>query len=145
MCGRYAVRKTDPEIANIYGAVLVGEQTVAPSYNVAPTQQVRIVVDRAPHTDHDGDITTGQETRERQLRLARWGLVPFWSKSADKAGGKMINARAETITEKPAYRAAAVKRRAVVPMSGYIEWMQETDGKQPYFLHDPNIPDTADG
>ncbi|GAA3764637.1 SOS response-associated peptidase [Salinactinospora qingdaonensis] len=101
----------------------VGEQ-LAPSWNVAPTQTVRIIVEE---TAEDGTPT-------RQLRNARWGLLPVWAKDR-KMGSRMINARSETVTEKPAFRAAATKRRCVVPADGYYEWQQGERGKVPYYLH----------
>ena len=71
--------------------------------------------------------------RERQIRSVRWGLVPGWSKK--RKLGRLINARAETVTEKPSFRAAAAKRRCVLPADGYYEWQATPDGKQPFFLH----------
>ena len=96
------------------------DEDVPPSWNIAPTDPVRIVVQRSA----------------RQLRTARWGLVPNWSKDA-RGGARMINARIETVTEKPAFKAAAARRRCLVPALGYYEWQQRDGGKVPYFLHDP--------
>ncbi len=99
---------------------------VNPSWNVAPTQRVRLVADRINH-----------ETGEmgRRLETVRWGLVPSWAKDP-KMGGRMINARMETITEKPSFRTAASKRRALVPADGYYEWQKHEDGtKTPTYLH----------
>ncbi len=106
------------------------DDDVPPSWNVAPTDPVRIVVERPPR---DG----GEDAPPvRQLRTARWGLVPNWSR--DRSGGaKMINARIETVTSKPAFKAAAGRRRCLVPALGYYEWQQTERGKVPYFLHDP--------
>ena len=74
------------------------------------------------------------EPVERQLRAVRWGLVPSWAKDP-KSGGRLINARAESITEKPSFRKAAAKQRCVLPANGDHEWENGPDGKQPYFLH----------
>jgi putative SOS response-associated peptidase YedK len=140
MCGRYVARRADPEVANIYGATVVGDPP-GPSYNVAPTQQVRVVLDRAPAgsgetTDHhDGQEDHGaQDGAQRQLRSVRWGLIPSWAKDK-KIGNRLVNARSESITEKPAFKRAAARRRCVVPADGYYEWEATADGKQPYFLH----------
>jgi putative SOS response-associated peptidase YedK len=74
-------------------------------------------------------------TIERQLRTARWGLVPSWSR--DRSGAaRMINARIETVTEKAAFKTAAARRRCIVPALGYYEWQATNDGKVPHFLHD---------
>ncbi len=96
-----------------------------PSWNVAPMQDIRFITERP---DSDGVL-------ERRLESARWGLVPVWSKDP-KAGSRLINARSETITEKPSFRTAAAKRRALIPMNGYYEWQKNADGsKTPTYLH----------
>ncbi len=128
MCGRYAQTRADDKLARD----LMVQQTLAqvrPSWNVAPTQQVPVIVER-----DDGDATV------RQLRTVRWGLVPSWARDV-RVGSRMINARAETIVEKPAYRKAATRRRALVPMDGYFEWQPPAAGqkrKTPFYLHAPD-------
>lgn len=97
------------------------DEDVAPSWNIAPTDAVRIVVQRSA----------------RQLRTARWGLVPSWAKDA-RGGARMINARIETVTDKPAFKTAAARRRCLVPALGYYEWQRDGAAKIPYFLHDPS-------
>ncbi|WP_423464255.1 SOS response-associated peptidase [Promicromonospora sp. MS192] len=128
MCGRYANARRDQELADRFHiAELVGE-SLGPSWNVAPTQDVRAVLER---------VEGGHAVR--QLRTLRWGLVPSWAKDT-KAGARMINARVETITEKPAFRKAASRRRLIVPMDGYYEWQAPESGKgrkQPFYLTDP--------
>ncbi len=103
------------------------EQTVGPdvlpSWNVAPTDDVRIVTERF-----------SSEAPVRRLATAKWGLVPVWAKDP-KIGSRMINARRETLLEKPAFRKAAVKRRALVPADGYYEWEKSPDGKIPTYLY----------
>lgn len=106
-------------------------ETLAPSWNVAPTDPVWSVLERV-------DRDTGELTR--RLRPLRWGLVPSWAK--DPGGGaRLINARAETVHEKPSFRSAFAKRRCVLPADGYYEWVQvPAEGgrkayKQPYYLH----------
>jgi putative SOS response-associated peptidase YedK len=127
MCGRYASTKTDAELATAFQvAEVVGEES-EPSWNVAPTQRVRAVVERAPKNQP-------QAPASRQLRQLTWGLAPSWAKDV-KIGNKMINARVETLLAKPAFKAAAKRRRCVVPADGYYEWMKVDNKKVPYFLH----------
>lgn len=116
MCGRYNIKTTGAEIADAFDAQW--SETYAPSYNIAPTtEQPVLLVDR-----------NGQ----RSLRLFRWGLVPFWADDP-RVGARMINARSETVADKPAFRAAFRKRRCVVPATGFYEWKSRDDGKkQPY-------------
>lgn len=95
------------------------------SFNVAPTDRVPVVLER-----------TGEPPeRTRQLHAARWGLIPSWAK--DRSGGaKMINARIETVADKPAFRGPVVRRRCVIPASGYYEWQRGSGGaKRPFYLH----------
>ncbi|WP_432514523.1 SOS response-associated peptidase [Kineococcus sp. SYSU DK001] len=132
MCGRYARSRSDDELADLFDVgELVGEPP-PPSYNIAPTQEARVVLERAPR-EADGP---GPGAVTRQLRTLRWGLVPVWAKDV-KIGNRMANARAETVTEKPAFKRAAAKRRLLVPADGYYEW-EEREGrtrKVPHFLH----------
>ena len=108
-------------------------ETLLPDYNVAPTKQVYAVVQR-------GGTEESQERPETQLRTMRWGLVPFWAKDPS-IGSRMINARTETVHEKPAFRRAFATRRCLLPADGYYEWYA-TDKvtakgrpvKQPFFI-----------
>jgi len=123
MCGRYA-SPPEERIVQVFGVRIV-RACSPPSRNVAPTQTVSIVTEGP---QDDGTIV-------RELQTARWGLVPSWVKAIDKRS-PLINARAETLTEKPSFRAAATRRRAIVPATGYYEWAANTEGrKTPYFLH----------
>ncbi|MFI9388570.1 SOS response-associated peptidase [Kutzneria sp. NPDC052558] len=127
MCGRYASTQTDAELAAAFHvAEVIGEEP-EPSWNVAPTQQVRAVLERAPKDEPEAPAA-------RLLRPARWGLVPSWAKDT-KIGSKMINARVETLLAKPAFKAAAKRRRCVIPADGYYEWMTIDNKKVPFFLH----------
>lgn len=132
MCGRYvSVASTADMTAEFDVGEVVGADLAA-SWNVAPTDPVRAIVkrrrDRAdPSADPDTDPV-------RQLRTVRWGLVPTWS-TGRSGGAKMINARVETVTSKPAFRAAAGRRRCLLPAQGYFEWQNTDEGKVPYFLH----------
>lgn len=128
MCGRYASTATDKELRALFDVVASVGAELPPSYNVAPTQPVRVVLERSPRDEPEGNA-------ERQLRTVKWGLVPVWSKDP-KIGSRLVNARSETITEKPSFRSAAAKRRCIVPADGYFEWMTNDAGtKIPYFLH----------
>lgn len=109
----------------------VPEERLEADYNVAPTKRVYIVVDR-----DRGDV------RERSLEVARWGLVPSWAKDPS-IGSRLVNARVETLAEKPSFRTAFVKRRCLVPADGFYEWYQPTGAevaggrrpaKQPFYI-----------
>jgi putative SOS response-associated peptidase YedK len=128
VCGRYVNVAADSDLVEEFDVEDVIEDPPGPSWNIAPTDPVRIVVERTPKD---------AEEARRQLRTARWGLVPSWSRDA-KGGAKMINARIETVTEKPAFKSAAARRRCLVPALGYYEWQQRDGGKVPHFLHDPD-------
>jgi putative SOS response-associated peptidase YedK len=118
MCGRFLLNSP---LAQLQGQFGFGERpNLAPRYNVAPTQTVPIVRPRA----------NGQE---RELAMVRWGLVPFWAKDLS-IGSRMINARAEGIAEKPAFRAAFKQRRCLVPADGFYEWRKVAGGKQPMLI-----------
>jgi putative SOS response-associated peptidase YedK len=127
MCGRYASTRSDDQLVAAMAAADVVGDALPPSWNVAPTQQVRTVLERTPRETPDAAPV-------RQLRTARWGLVPSWAKDP-KIGNKLINARSETITDKPSFKAAAARRRCIVPADGYFEWEKRDGAKVPHFLH----------
>ena len=131
MCGRFVVAKTVGEILTIFEAdEIIGEHPGI-SYNVAPTQPITILVDRSFEKDEYG-LPVGELSRE--LHVARWGLVPKWSKGP-AASAPLINGRIETILEKPSFKDAVVRRRCVIPASGYYEWQVAADGtKQPFYI-----------
>ncbi|MEJ5914034.1 SOS response-associated peptidase [Pseudokineococcus sp. 1T1Z-3] len=134
MCGRYASSVRDAQVVEELDVEDVVGEELAPSWNVAPTDAVRVVVERPPREGRDGPEEVPRAPR-RQLRTARWGLVPSWSKDAT-GGARMINARSETLTERSAFKAAAGRRRCLVPADGYYEW-QAVPGqkrKTPWFL-----------
>ncbi|MGH3096427.1 MAG: SOS response-associated peptidase [Streptosporangiales bacterium] len=138
MCGRYvSLTSTDDLVAYLDAQEVLGDDLL-PSWNVAPTDPVRAVTMRPPHGDRE-------KAPVRQLRTMRWGLVPSWS-SDRKSAARMINARVETVTTKPAFRSAAVRRRCLLPALGYYEWCKEDGQAVPYFLHDlSNRPITFAG
>ncbi len=130
VCGRYAAAKDTATLVDEFQVEAVLEPAPAPSFNVAPTDQVAFIVDRPV-----------DDVVQRQLRQARWGLVPSWAKDPS-IGARMINARWEGAAQKPAFRAAFAKRRALIPADGYFEWYLPTSPaaggkprKQPYFIH----------
>ncbi len=121
MCGRYSFTSPPEAVRQVF-AFSGPLPNFPPRYNVAPTQDAA-VVRLAPGDD-------GQ-TGARELALLRWGLVPSWSKGPDHRY-TMINARAETVASKPAYRAAFKARRCLVPSDGFYEWKKIGGRKQPY-------------
>lgn len=128
MCGRYADFRSAQALADAFGIDpehIEDDVRLQPArWNVAPTTPVRMVVERPE----------GAEP-VRSLRLARWGLVPGWAKDPS-IGNRMINARSETLAEKPAFRKALSARRALIPADGYYEWQAATSGpKQPFWIH----------
>jgi putative SOS response-associated peptidase YedK len=122
MCGRYRLSVTHKELAERFGAV--DEVEWAPRYNIAPTDMVPIV---------------RQDPKQplRRLTLAKWGLVPSWSKDAS-GGPKMINARAEGIKDRASFRDAFRARRCLVPANGFYEWRKLEKGKQPFHIGMPD-------
>ena len=116
MCGRYLITTPVEAIRQIFQ--VDQRPNLAPRYNVAPTQSVPIVRRGA----------TG-----RELVTVRWGLVPFWAKDL-KIGAKMINAKAETVAEKPAFRDGYRRKRCLVLADGFYEWKKIEGGKQPYLI-----------
>ena len=135
MCGRYASTKDPAALAAEFAADdATGGASAGPDYNVAPTRQVPAVVQRHPR---DAAGEPDPERTERALRLMRWGLVPKWAKDL-KIGNRMINAKAETVASKPAFRAAAKYRRCLLPADGWFEWRRDGDRKQPYFMTSPD-------
>lgn len=129
MCGRFASSTRPEDIVEIFDVRQWDpRETLAPSWNVAPTDSVYAVLERVPE---------GERQPVRQLRVLRWGLVPSWSESPAGAA-KMINARSDTLHEKPAYRRAFASRRCLLPVDGYYEWQtapsETRPRKQPYFV-----------
>lgn len=118
MCGRFSLSAISAELATLFD--LDDFPDLPARYNIAPTQPV-IVVRQA----HDSD--------RRQVALMRWGLIPSWAKDIS-IGSRMINARAESVAEKPSFGAAFKRRRCLIPASGFFEWQKRGSSKQPYFI-----------
>jgi len=117
MCGRFVSASSPGDIADYFNADQVSETRTEPNYNVAPSVPVPVVSAAADDQ---------AETVTRTLSLMRWGLIPFWAKSAS-IGNKMINARSETVVEKNAFRNAAKKHRCIVPADAFYEWTAVPD------------------
>lgn len=117
MCGRFAFYSPSEATAALFG--VSGSLEVEPRYNIAPTQYLAAI--------------RNDELEGRELVMLRWGLVPFWAKDPS-IGNRMINARAETVAEKPAYRTAYRRRRCLVLADGFYEWHTEESVKTPYYI-----------
>ncbi len=118
MCGRYTLATPVEALAEEFG-VAGPLPEVPPSYNVAPTQEVAVML---------------VEGGERRLEMLRWGLIPSWADDP-QIGSRMINARCETVSEKPSFRGAFRRRRCLLPADGFYEWQRTDNGKQPYHIH----------
>lgn len=122
MCGRFALTAPASTIAEIFQVDVLPD--VLPRYNIAPTSEVACVV---------------QDGGEREVASFRWGLIPFWAKDR-KIAYQTINARAETIATKPAFRAAFKKRRLLILTDGFYEWERKTPDGAPKKAKDPKVP-----
>lgn len=117
MCGRYAITLPKEAMTGLFD--LADATDLAPRYNVAPSQQIPVIAIGADGT--------------RKAVMMRWGLHPVWMKEPPGAKS-MINARSETAAEKPFFRAAFKKRRCLIPMDGYYEWLRTEGQKTPHFI-----------
>lgn len=118
MCGRYTLNRRQEDIELAFNVEKVVAEAAA-RCNVSPTQKVAVVLER------DG---------ERVLDSFRWGLIPFWSKEVSKSK-PMINARAETIKDKPYWKNCITRKRCIIPADGFYEWKKEGKSKTPMFIH----------
>jgi putative SOS response-associated peptidase YedK len=121
MCGRFVQYSPLQTIQQILDVGTVSFEVI-PNYNVAPTQKI---------------ITVIKHNNENKLEKLHWGLVPFWAKDIS-IGSRMINARAETVSQKPSFRNAFRKRRCLIPADGFYEWKGEKGNKQPYYVSIPS-------
>ena len=145
MCGRYASARKRQDLLEEFR---IDRDRVTddlePDYNVAPTKPVYAVLTRGQRgpdesaVPQEGPGAAAAAEVARELRVVRWGLVPFWAKDPS-IGSRMINARVETVDAKPAFRRAFAKRRCLLPADGFYEWMKVSDQgkvrKQPYYIH----------
>ncbi len=134
MCGRYASSRRPEDLIEEFEVAQSRVDTpLEPDYNVAPTKPVYAVLERPPSRD-------SEEPAQRQLRVLTWGLLPSWAKDP-RLASRLINARVETVTEKPAFRRAFAARRCLLPADGYFEWYPTSRTtasgkplKQPFFI-----------
>ncbi len=117
MCGRFAMKASDEKVTARF-AVQESLFSIRPRYNVAPSQIVGVILDNGM----------------RYLEGLKWGLIPSWSKDP-KIGNKLINARGETLAEKPSFRTAYKRRRCLIPATGFYEWKKEGDQRIPMYIH----------
>jgi putative SOS response-associated peptidase YedK len=154
VCGRYAASRDIAALREVFEAQVVPETGLPPDYNVAPTKPVHVVRERAIEPASPADDQSSHATDViREIAVMRWGLVPSWAKDPS-IGARMINARVETVMDKPAFRRAFSRRRVLLPADGFYEWQVEQDasasattgsnvsargtrgaGKQPWFIH----------
>ena len=118
MCGRFVLEHSPEQLMKAYRLSSVPE--LSPRYNIAPRQQIAVV-----RQQNGGD---------RDLTSLQWGLIPSWSKDS-AIGYKMINARSETVHEKPSFKQAFHARRCIIPVSGFYEWEKRGKEKIPYYIH----------
>jgi putative SOS response-associated peptidase YedK len=118
MCGRFTLFEADKILSKEFGVSNI--PPLSPRYNIAPSQPVAAV--RATPAGSG-----------REIALLRWGLIPSWSKDP-AIGNRLINARAETVQEKPSFRNAFRRHRCLIPANGFYEWQRQERGKQPYFV-----------
>lgn len=118
MCGRFTFTQPENLVSEVFQ--LASSPTLSPRYNIAPTQSVPTVL-------------LDSDEGERQFKMLRWGLIPSWAKDM-KMGAALINARAETVAEKPAFRSAFKRRRCLILADGFYEWQQQEKKKQPYYF-----------
>lgn len=119
MCGRFVQSHDARFYADAFQVETIRTEGLDVSFNVAPTDGVYAVA------EHDGD---------RQLGVFRWGLIPFWAKDRS-IGARNINARAETVADKPAFRDSFLKRRCLIPADGFYEWQRLPKGKLPHYIY----------
>ena len=118
MCGRFTLTTPTANLATLFDLDKV--PNLVPRYNIAPTQAVLTV-------------RTTRAGVGRELALMRWGLIPSWAKDPG-IGNSLINARSETVTEKPSFRTAFKRRRCLIPADGFFEWQKQEGRKQPFFI-----------
>lgn len=122
MCGRYTSTSTAAQVAAFFAADEVKTEELPLRYNVAPSQQVYAVAERGPRDEGDKP--------RRQLGSFKWGLVPTWAKDPS-IGNRMINARAETLSSRNAYKRALARHRCIIPADAFYEWqIRELEGNQ---------------
>src|SRR5215510_6453481 len=121
MCGRYTLHHTPREIRERFGVETL-EELLSPRYNIAPSQLVPVI------RRHQSSVASVAGGDLREMAGCKWGLIPYWAKDP-KIGNNLINAKAETISEKPSFKQTFAKRRCLIPADGFFEWQKR--GKAP--------------
>ncbi|OLP17339.1 hypothetical protein BST81_16175 [Leptolyngbya sp. 'hensonii'] len=116
MCGRFTLSPSPEVLAEVFQLAAVPD--LSPRYNIAPTQSIAAIL---------------QTESGRYCKLLRWGLIPAWAKDP-QMGARLINARSETVAEKPSFRSAFRQRRCLIPADGFYEWQRTKTGKQPFYF-----------
>lgn len=119
MCSRFSLTEYAEHVAQRFRVLQKLLQDIAPRYNIAPSQPVAVVIQN--------------EKGERFLEAHRWGLVPFWAKDPE-IGHRLINARAETLAEKPSFKYSFSRRRCLIPANGFYEWRKENNRRIPMYI-----------
>ncbi|WP_412553991.1 SOS response-associated peptidase [Shimia sp. MIT1388] len=120
MCGRFAITLPTDAMAQLFAATPANNLPEVPNFNVCPTNQIHVVL--------------GEGAAARRLVSMRWGFIPHWYKTATD-GPLLINARAETLAEKPAFRQACRERRCLIPVTGFYEWTKDSEGMRwPWYI-----------
>jgi len=117
MCGRFTLNITPSKLTEYFD--ITDDLDFSPSWNIAPSSQINSIV--------------ADESGSKHLQTMRWGLIPSWAKD-ETIGNKLINARSETVAEKPSFRSAFKRRRCLIPASGFYEWKTENGIKQPWYI-----------
>ena len=121
MCGRFTLIAEPDKLSKVFNVSSISNCQLEPRYNIAPTQMAIAVL-------------YNSENQQREHQSLRWGLIPSWAKDS-RMGAKLINARAETLAEKPSFRSAFKRRRCLVLADGFYEWQHLATKKQPYYFH----------
>jgi putative SOS response-associated peptidase YedK len=121
MCGRYSLTRREAELVERFGIeqLICESEKLAPRFNIAPSQLVPVIINKEGH---------------RVLCQFKWGLIPFWAKDLKK-NKPVINARSESVAEKPFFKQALLKRRCLIPADGFYEWKHQNKNKIPMYIH----------
>jgi putative SOS response-associated peptidase YedK len=132
MCGRFVLDRNTTDLVSLFDVDTVGAGLPEPSWNIAPTQSISIVLDSLPKATDEEPYPEPL----RRLESARWGLVPGWARDAT-SGSPLFNARSEGVASNASFENAVKGRRAVIPASGYYEWRVIGDVKLPHYVSLP--------
>ncbi|HEY4269630.1 MAG TPA: SOS response-associated peptidase [Galbitalea sp.] len=131
MCGRFVLDRKTSDLVTLFDVDIEGNMLPEPSWNLAPTQRIAVVIDSLPRATSEDDFPEPV----RRLEGARFGLVPSWAKEIQ--GAPLFNARSEDVASKPSFQTSVEHRRAVIPATGYYEWRVVDGVKTPHFISLP--------